>query len=266
MSEPQNPGEPPVAPQARVPLWLMAAAGVAFLIFSLSIGALAWWLVSRGHGRAEIPGATQPTAAGNEAANEPAVDTASPATVLEPGFLSLFNGRDLDAWAGDVSVWSVQDGVIRGSSKRKLGSGNWTCLFWQGKELQDFELRLSFRLQSGNSGVFFRSRQLENFSASGYQFDIFPGIVGNLLDIGRDRPKRELARPQRKATGWHEAAIIVAGNRIIHKLDGNVLCDVTDAEESAPRAGWIALELAGGPTTVEFKNIRLKQTNGDAAR
>jgi hypothetical protein len=247
-----------------VPLWPIATAAVAFLIFSLSIGALAWWLVSREHGRvANVP--SQPAL--NDTADDPAVavDAVPLAIPLELGFVSLFNGRDLDAWEGDSSIWSVQDGVIRGTSKRKLGSGNWTCLFWQGKELQDFELRFSFRLQSGNSGVFFRSRQLENFSASGYQFDIFPGIVGNLLDIGRDRPKRELARPQRKATGWHEAAIIAAGNRIIHKLDGNILCDVTDTEESAPREGWIALELGGGPTTVEFKDIRLKQTNGDAA-
>jgi hypothetical protein len=262
MSEPRDFSELPVPSKTRIPLWLIVIGGVAFLIFSLSLGGLTWWLIIRERSRANVPSTAQPVLTDN-AANEPAVDATPPATILEPGFTSLFNGRDLDAWVGDSAVWSVQNGVIRGRSKTKLGAGNWTCLFWQGRQIKDFELRFSFRLVSGNSGVFFRSRQLENFSAAGYQFDIYPNVVGNLLDIGRGRPRRDLSRTQRSASGWHDATIIATGNRIIHKLDGETLCDIDDSIEDASREGWIALELAGGPTTVEFKNIRLRQFNPD---
>src|SRR5688572_10191284 len=140
MNEPQD-GSPPTASPARMPLWLIATGIVAFLIFSLSLGGLTWWLISRGNSRADTQSTSQSPSTDIDGATEPTVDIASDPTVLEPGFVSLFNGRDLDTWVGDSSIWSVQDGVIRGSSKRKLGSGNWTCLFWQGKELQDFELR-----------------------------------------------------------------------------------------------------------------------------
>ena len=33
---------------------------------------------------------------------------------VEPGFRSLFNGKDLTGWAGRTNHWSVQDGVITG--------------------------------------------------------------------------------------------------------------------------------------------------------
>ena len=94
--------EPPhaEAPKARVPLWLMATAAVAFLIFSLSLGFFAWWLVSR-------PPVQQP------GRTTLAVPSAADAIPVEPGFVSVFNGRDLTGWEGDPDVWSVQDGAIR---------------------------------------------------------------------------------------------------------------------------------------------------------
>ena len=37
-----------------------------------------------------------------------------PVSAAEPGFQSLFNGKDLDGWAGNPALWSVQDGAITG--------------------------------------------------------------------------------------------------------------------------------------------------------
>lgn len=262
MSEP--PPIPPETPKARIPLWLMVVAGVAFLVFSLSLGGLTWWLVSRqAAGSAKTPAsAVPPVADRSEIAPEPVVPVVAAAPKTEPGFVSLFNGRDLDAWVGDPVMWSVQNGVLRGSTKKRFTAGTWSCLFWQGRELQDFELRFSYWLVAGNSGVYFRARQFENFAAAGYQFDIAANNVGTLLDLGKERTKRELFRSPGGEPGWHEVSILVAGNRIVHRLDGEVLCDLTDVAEDAPREGWLAFELAGGPTTVEFKDIRLR--SGDA--
>ena len=60
----------------------------------------------------------------------------------EPGFESIFNGKDLSGWAGDKKAWAVVDGAIQctGGNTKK----NW--LIWKGGELRDFELRLSLSL------------------------------------------------------------------------------------------------------------------------
>lgn len=34
----------------------------------------------------------------------------------EPGFVPLFNGKDLTGWEGDTKLWKVQDGAIVGDS------------------------------------------------------------------------------------------------------------------------------------------------------
>lgn len=256
--------------KTRIPLWLMAMVAVAFLIFSLSLGGLTWWLVSRQAGSSDNHAASTvpPMAVGNEVAPEPAVPVVTAPAVVEPGLVNLFNGRDLSGWEGDPAVWSVQDGVLLGKTTRRAPATEYsTCLFWTGEELDDFELHFSFRVMDGNnSGVMYHARRFDDFVAGGYQYEILRGHVGKLFDTGPTRPRRTLSRAGRTVTGWHEAAIIVSGQSIIHQLDGEVVCEVLDTDEGALRRGWIALELAGGPTTAEFKNIRLKREGTKVAR
>ena len=38
---------------------------------------------------------------------------------VEPGFKSLFNGKDLTGWAGRTNHWSVQDGCITGITSKE---------------------------------------------------------------------------------------------------------------------------------------------------
>lgn len=87
---------------------------------------------------------------------------------VEPGFTSIFNGRDLTGWAGDKKAWAVVDGAIQctGGNTRK----NW--LIWKGGELRDFELRLRFKFTKGNSGVQVRSREIAKWQVRGYQVEI----------------------------------------------------------------------------------------------
>ena len=62
-----------------------------------------------------------------KAVMEPA---APPKVALEPGFVSLFNGKDLTGWDGDPRFWSVKDGAIRGQTTlEKKTSGNTFCVW-----------------------------------------------------------------------------------------------------------------------------------------
>ncbi|NIN36205.1 MAG: DUF1080 domain-containing protein, partial [Gammaproteobacteria bacterium] len=94
----------------------------------------------------------------------------------------IFNGKDLDDWDGDMRLWSVKDGVIRGETTPENQTRGNTFLIWRGGKLRDFELRLKFRIRNGNSGVQYRSKEVDKWVVSGYQAEVenAPGKVGFL--------------------------------------------------------------------------------------
>jgi hypothetical protein len=206
-----------------------------------------------------------------------------------PEFVSLFNG-DFSGWDGDPQLWSVKDGAITATGGISQTSRP-VALFWRGT-VEDFELQLSFRIRSGNSGIYYRAKQLLGYQVGGYQFEITGHATGTLLESGPDRDRRQpsqrgsvttaqFTNRQHKVTvigptasseedirgafrsgGWNDAVIIVQSNRMIHKLNGHTIVDATDHYEKRPRSGTIAFEVYGSqPTTVQFRDIRLKRLN-----
>src|SRR5262249_30587892 len=99
----------------------------------------------------------------------------------ETAFKSLFNGRNLSGWEGNPKLWSVQDGVITGQtgSDDDTKINHNTFLVWKGGEVADFELRLSYRIVNGNSGIQYRSKVVEQGKfgpiVGGYQADFEAG-------------------------------------------------------------------------------------------
>src|SRR5262249_15486770 len=120
-----------------------------------------------------------------------------------PDMKQLFNGKDLEGWDGDTRLWSFKDGVVRGeTTKENPAKGN-TFLLWKGGTLGDFELRLTFRIKGGNSGIQYRSKHVEpkegdanKWVVSGYQAEVedTPGKVGFLYHErgpGRGYPEKK---------------------------------------------------------------------------
>ncbi|MFM7109357.1 MAG: DUF1080 domain-containing protein [Planctomycetaceae bacterium] len=66
-------------------------------------------------------------------------DAAEPA-----GMESLFNGKHLAGWDGDPRLWSVKEGVIHGETTKEHAADGNTFLIWQGGEVGDLEIHLSF--------------------------------------------------------------------------------------------------------------------------
>lgn len=209
----------------------------------------------------------------------------------------LFEGESLEGWSGDPRLWSVRDGVIHGeTTKDAVANGN-TFLIWEGGELEDFELRLSFRCNDvNNSGIQYRSKHITDESARndwvvrGYQHEVrneekFPNIAGFIYDEGGRNGRLCLVgeKATRTADGkkivdaeelideekyaelfnlddWNEVRIVARGNHIQHYLNGRLILDYTDEHpELALSKGVIALQLhAGAPMWAEFKGIELK--------
>lgn len=97
----------------------------------------------------------------------------------------LFNGKDLSGWDGNAELWSVQDGAITGktpedpANKGKSILKHNTFLVWRDGTVKDFELTLKYKMIGGNSGIQYRSKELEKGAQgpiiSGYQADFEAG-------------------------------------------------------------------------------------------
>lgn len=217
---------------------------------------------------------------------------------LEPGFKSLFNGKDLTGWRGNLDLWSVQDGAITGQTgetpKNKLTHN--TFLVYTGGSVDDFELRLKYRIEDGNSGIQYRSQVLGEGDfgpiVGGYQADFeagtkYSGILyeekgrailaqrGQATKIleNSENPKKPVVQVLGslgdtddiqsviKSEDWNDYTIIANGNQLTHIINGRVTVSVIDEDRSgSAKSGVLALQIHVGPVmTVQFKDIRIRE-------
>lgn len=202
------------------------------------------------------------------------------------GFKPIFNGKDLDGWDGNPKFWSVEDGTITGRTTKENPTKGNTFLIWRQAPVDDFVLKLKYKIVGGNSGIQYRSKDLGDWVVGGYQGDfeagdMFSGINyeergrgilalrGQKVTIGADGKKDAKQEGDSNAIqakinkeDWNEYEIVAQGNHLIHKINGQVTADVTDNQkDKAAQTGILALQLhAGPPMVVQFKDIELKRT------
>jgi type 1 glutamine amidotransferase len=223
------------------------------------------------------------------AAGDLSVDTTPSAKLnVEPGFISLFNGRDLMGWRGNPKIWSVKDGVITGQTTAKNRVSENTFLIRAGGDVKDFELRLKYRIENGNSGIYFRSLERTamhpeplvgcqaDFSADGRWTGVIMeytlrGILaerGQKVVIDKDgkvnvvgsvgNPEELLGRVKPKQ--WNDYTLSARGGRIILKINDVVMCDLDDNDPRRIPSGKLALQVHQGPDMlVQFKDVRIRE-------
>ncbi|MFN0077616.1 MAG: DUF1080 domain-containing protein [Prosthecobacter sp.] len=214
----------------------------------------------------------------------------------------IFNGKDLTGWEGNKDLWSVKDGTITGitppdpANPAKGILKHNTFLVWKGGTVSDFELTFQYRIEKGNSGVQYRSKELTpgEFGPiiSGYQADFeagdtYSGILyeergrgilakrgeKTVIKAGADGKKAvvevtgtvgESAAIQAsiKKEDWNEYRIVAKGNHVQHFINGQQTVDVTDEDAAnAPKEGLLALQIHAGPVmVVQFKNFKLVES------
>ncbi|MBP7936816.1 MAG: DUF1080 domain-containing protein [Phycisphaerae bacterium] len=207
----------------------------------------------------------------------------------DDGFKPIFDGKTLAGWDGDPDLWRVEDEAITGQTTADKPIKLNTFLIWRGGLVDDFELRLEFRIFGGNSGVQYRSfemPQVGKWVVGGYQADVDAanewtgahyaerdrGIIaprGDKVVIGADhKPKvtgqvgdRAKLGERIKKEDWNLYRIVACGNRLIHEINGQVMSDTTDEDREMRRfSGIIALQLhAGPPMKVQFRKVLLKR-------
>ena len=78
----------------------------------------------------------------------------------DDGFKPIFDGKSLAGWTGNEKFWRVEDGAIVGESTEDNKVDVNRFLVWDQGEVDDFVLRLKFKVsgtERANSGVQFRS-------------------------------------------------------------------------------------------------------------
>lgn len=205
----------------------------------------------------------------------------------DDGFKPIFNGKDLTGWDGEPKIWSVKDGAILGNTADVNLKTN-TFLIWRDGTLDNFVLKLKYRIKNGNSGIQYRSKEMKNIGpwvVGGYQADFeagktYSGILyeermrGILAERGTkvvidENGKKNVERiadsaelqSKIKNEDWNDYEVTADGFHFVHKINGNVTADVTDNDAKAHNAsGILALQVHVGPAmTVEFKDIQLKR-------
>ena len=211
----------------------------------------------------------------------------------EVGFKSLFDGKTLKGWDGDPKFWRADEGAIVGqTTKENPTSGN-TFIVLKPGEVGDFDLRLEFKIEGGNSGIQYRSFNLSKtdpWRIGGYQADFesgdtysgicygeaFRGILsgrGEKATLTVDDKGKLVRKTEKfgesaeigkavKKGAWNEYRIVAKGFEFTHYINGVKTTELIDNDEKARKAkGLLALQLhAGPPMKVQFRNIRILET------
>lgn len=216
----------------------------------------------------------------------------APLAVQADDWEALFNGKDLSGWKGKADLWSVKDDAINGYTKDgKIPGGN-SFLVWDGK-LNDFELKVKFKIVGGNSGIQYRSKRFdkpEDFHIGGYQADIDGSKGGGFYGILYEERGRAVlcnrgtktwvdemgARHEERVadagevlkaitSDWNEYHIVAKANHLTHAINGTLAAEIIDFQkDKRTMDGLLAFQIhAGmGEMTVQFKDVRLKRLSG----
>src|SRR4051812_36563779 len=208
----------------------------------------------------------------------------------ERGFTPIFDGKTLDGWtAPDMTFFRVEGGAITGEVTTDHRPKENVFLLWKGEPVGDFELHFKFRIfgEGSNSGMQFRSDLGERGLVHGYQADIsgdgkwVGGIYdeygprgslaarGQRVTFDRDGGKTVETFPDPLTgdgkvdlTQWTDYHVIASGPHITLKINGKVTAELTDLDARARATGVLALPVITTPMKVQYKDLRLKRSDG----
>jgi len=190
-----------------------------------------------------------------------------------PGFVALFNGKDLTGWQGLVELpqrakltpeelqkaqqdanakylphWSVREGVLYYDGK---GQSLQTA-----RDYTDFELLVDWRIgPKGDTGIYLRGTPQVQI------WDRAEGSGG--LFNNQKNPKDPIKKADRPVGEWNTFRIVMRGDVVSVWLNGELVVDQVTMENYWDRSKPIAptgpIELQHHGNPIEFKNVYLKE-------
>ncbi|NLH16628.1 MAG: DUF1080 domain-containing protein [Phycisphaerae bacterium] len=190
----------------------------------------------------------------------------------EEGWISLFNGKDLDGWktaTENTGTFSVRDGAI-------VAHGNRCHLFYVGPvnnaDFKDFEYKVDVMTEPGsNGGLYFHTQYQETgWPNKGFEvqvnnsFKADPRMTGSLYQV-QDVMNVSPAKDKE----WYTEHIIVRGKRVQVFINDKQVVDWTEPPTPDPKlgdrkigSGTFALQGHDPKSIVYYKNIRVRPFGG----
>jgi len=196
---------------------------------------------------------------------------AASATGDEDGFVALFDGTSFEGWAGNPSMFRLQDkAIVGGSLNANIPRNEFLC---STRPYTNFELRLQARLigKDANAGIQIRSRRIPNHHEMiGYQVDmgLSWGQVwwGKLYDESRRNrilatpPNDDIIRQVLRPDDWNDYVIRCEGRHIRIWLNDRLTVDYTEPDAAIEQSGLIGLQIHGGPPSEAwYRDVRIKE-------
>ncbi len=199
----------------------------------------------------------------------------------EAGFVSLFNGENLDGWVGDKQSYRVENGMIVVDPGVPGAQGSGGNLYTE-KEYSDFILRFEFLLPpGGNNGLGIHAPLEGDAAYVGKEIQILDNtapIYANLEPYqyhgsvyGIIPAKRGFLKPVGE---WNEEEVIVRASKIKVILNGTTILkgDFLKASKNGTMDGkeHPGLQRSSGHIgflghgyAVKFRNIRIRDLSED---
>jgi hypothetical protein len=173
----------------------------------------------------------------------------------QDGWITLFDGKNLDQWQGDGSAtFKIEDGSVIAVDKKdpKVPS----AFLVSRQSFRDFELRVEFWVsEDANSGIFIRNGDPKVIGTStGYEVNVFDKRPDPTYGTGAIVNVAKVVVPITVGGKWNTFEIIAKGPKFTVTLNG--VKTVDGAENADHPSGPIALQFGVG--TVKFRKVQIR--------
>ncbi len=199
----------------------------------------------------------------------------------DPGFVSMFNGKDLSGWQGLVDDPIKRARMSRTELERRQAeadmmiSANWSvkdgCIMFTGKganlcsvkQYGDFEMLVDWKIsKAGDSGIYLRGTpQVQIWDTSRTEVGAQVGSGG--LYNNEKNPSKPLKVADNPVGEWNTFRILMIGEKVSVWLNGELVVDDVTLENYWNRKIPIfpkgAIELQAHGTDLAFRDIYVRE-------
>jgi hypothetical protein len=187
---------------------------------------------------------------------------------VEPGFTSLFNGKDFTGWKlSNPASWSIEDGAIKanGTAGHAFYDGP-----FQNHAFRNFELRVDVMTRPGSNGGIYVLTEFQEtgFPKKGFEIQVNNSHTDRVRTGSLYHVEDVLDTSPAKDDVWFTEAIVVKGNTFTVSVDGKQTvtwtqpADWNGGREGPGRSitgpGTIAFQAHDPKSVVFYKNVRIK--------
>ncbi|MDR1382227.1 MAG: DUF1080 domain-containing protein [Planctomycetaceae bacterium] len=144
------------------------------------------------------------------------------------------------------------------------------------KNYQDFAVKVSFKMESGNSGLYFRAKENDqSYWLSGFQCEIAMDSKVNAALwevagrgwVGKTQQTEAVSAKATKQGDWNNIATVAVGDHIVTFLNGETVMNLIDPKPTHGSSGKVGLQLHGGGSQgCLFRDFYIMPLNEEAVK